>query len=517
MKKIIFTSILLFSLILIPVNVFAAKIYLSPSTYSYGVGQEFDVDVNVSSDISMNTAESEISFDPSSVNVVSVSTQGSPFTIWVTYPTFSNTTGKINFSGGIPFPGITGIAKVFTIKFKSLKQGSSDITFGSGEVLANDGSGTNILSESSGASYSYVYAPLFVSCTNSATSTVNQKAVFSSKASGGSGVYTYSWTGDCINKTSSCEKTFQEIGKKQSKITVTSGDSTATADCTINTVNPALSVTCSYLPEDPQTNSEIIFSAKAQGASAPYNYSFTGDCQSSSDTCKSTFTTSGDKSAKVTVTSGSEKSSATCSLNVRQSCDCVNASQGGSSAYISGTNSGKSICYQGKCVKAYIGGQDDCSQDTDCQGVGFSSTENTETRSMISTDFLKTSQNMILGTVSSIVEKVVVVKETVKSPVVSSAVKTVSVVCMTAGVSPLFVLRIAFMILGLFGVKREQYSPSKSVKMMFKILFMTGFVLSIFDLWANPGIVTLSLLSAYVISMLFVLRRNLKGMSDVWY
>lgn len=134
----------------------AANLYFSPSSGSYAVGANFSVSVYVSSaDQIMNAASGIISFPHDKLEVTSLSKTGSIFTLWVQEPSFSNNAGTVNFEGIVLNPGFTGaMGKIITINFKIKTAGIALINFSSGSVLANDGKGTNILTNLGDAQFS---------------------------------------------------------------------------------------------------------------------------------------------------------------------------------------------------------------------------------------------------------------------------------------------------------------------------------------------------------------------------
>lgn len=124
-----------------------ASLYFSSPSGSYTVGSALSVSVYVSSaDQAMNAASGVISFPQDTLEVTSLSKSGSIFTLWVQEPSFSNSAGAVNFEGIVLNPGFTGAdGKIITINFRVKAAGAALVNFSSGSVLANDGSGTNIL------------------------------------------------------------------------------------------------------------------------------------------------------------------------------------------------------------------------------------------------------------------------------------------------------------------------------------------------------------------------------------
>jgi hypothetical protein len=140
----------------LPGIVSADTLYLSPSSGSYSPGQTFSARVFVSSLAqSINAVSGTVTFPTDKLQVVSVSKTNSILTLWVQDPSYSNSQGTVSFEGVVPNPGFTGSAgSIATITFRVVGQGAASLKWSSGSVLANDGSGTNILKNLNNASYS---------------------------------------------------------------------------------------------------------------------------------------------------------------------------------------------------------------------------------------------------------------------------------------------------------------------------------------------------------------------------
>jgi cbb3-type cytochrome oxidase subunit 3 len=136
---------------------------LRPLNGSFGVGSTFYVDVLINAEgIALNAAQATISFSSDKLKVTELSKKSSIFTLWPNEPVFSNSEGKISFTGGLPTPGFIGESgKVITILFQAKAVGHASINF-SGEIItANDPFGTNIFSSSQKGSYSIVASSEF--------------------------------------------------------------------------------------------------------------------------------------------------------------------------------------------------------------------------------------------------------------------------------------------------------------------------------------------------------------------
>lgn len=134
-------------LVLCPVLTLAADFKVSVNKSNVVVGELITARVIVSSaDQSANALSGILSFNPSKLQVTSLSKSGSIVNLWVTEPDFSNAKGQVSFEGAILNPGFMGQAgTVLTINFKAKEAGSATISFANGSILANDGEGTSIL------------------------------------------------------------------------------------------------------------------------------------------------------------------------------------------------------------------------------------------------------------------------------------------------------------------------------------------------------------------------------------
>lgn len=147
MVKIYKIALLTFLWTFWPAYLFAATFSFYPHSSTQNVGSTFTLDVSVeSSDQAMNAASTTISFPKDKLEVVSVSKAGSIFSLWVQEPSFSNSSGTITFEGIVLNPGFKGeSAKIISVTFRAKQEGGVNIKFLSGSILANDGTGVNIL------------------------------------------------------------------------------------------------------------------------------------------------------------------------------------------------------------------------------------------------------------------------------------------------------------------------------------------------------------------------------------
>jgi hypothetical protein len=244
-NKIIFFS-LIFFIAVFPVPVFAvpsAELYLDPASGSHIIGNNFTVSVILDTGgTTVNAVQGDLTFDKSKFAVSSIDTSQSIFSIWVKYPSFSNSSGTISFAGGSPNPGFTGKGSIFTINFKGIALGTGGASFEPGQkVLLNDGLGTEITSNTSGGEYTILPSALSASCSALPVfANVNQSVVFNASASGGVGAYSYSWSGDCEGNSPSCGKSYDASGVKTATVQVTSGDKISSANCSTTIIAACL-------------------------------------------------------------------------------------------------------------------------------------------------------------------------------------------------------------------------------------------------------------------------------------
>lgn len=149
--KIIFTTVFGF----LPLIIFSATLSFSQPDPAYKVGQVFSTSIFVgSSDQAMNAVSSSISFPKDILEVIAVSKAGSILSLWAQEPSFSNISGRIGFEGIVPNPGFIGSAgKIISVTFRAKAEGVAKLSFLSASVLANDGLGTNILTDHSVISF----------------------------------------------------------------------------------------------------------------------------------------------------------------------------------------------------------------------------------------------------------------------------------------------------------------------------------------------------------------------------
>ena len=154
-KKIVFTF---FLFLLLPIVAFGATLGFSPASGSYQSGSVFTVNVYANSNgTAFNALSGVVSYPKDLLDVVSISKGQSIISLWVQEPSFSNTSGAVNFEGIVLNPGYNGTnGKVLTVTFKVKSVGTANLSFSSGSILANDGEGSEIISGKGTAQFTLI-------------------------------------------------------------------------------------------------------------------------------------------------------------------------------------------------------------------------------------------------------------------------------------------------------------------------------------------------------------------------
>ncbi len=134
------------------------RIMLAPQTSPYvEVGERFIVNIELTTDAPVNAVGGIIQFDPTRLEMTSLSRQNSVVTLWSEEPTYSNHDGRVHFSGGIlhaPERPSRDVSHIFQIEMLALQSGDALVQVLDPQILAHDGFGTNIAGTSNAIHYS---------------------------------------------------------------------------------------------------------------------------------------------------------------------------------------------------------------------------------------------------------------------------------------------------------------------------------------------------------------------------
>ena len=162
-KKFIFTLIFVVFLSVLPVApVFAAKLFLSPSGGTFTVGSTFNVNIFLDTEgESVNTVKAILNFPADKMQLISPSVGQSIISVWTAQPIFNNQTGSIRLTGGIP-NGVnvqSGLVTSLTFRVKQIASPALVRFSDESRVLANDGSGTDVLQNVQSGIYNFILPP----------------------------------------------------------------------------------------------------------------------------------------------------------------------------------------------------------------------------------------------------------------------------------------------------------------------------------------------------------------------
>lgn len=140
-----------------------ASLFLSPSGGAFPIGSTFDVSIHLNTNGQfVNAIEVQLKFPANKLQVVSPANAPRSFIdIWATPPSYSNKDGTVTFQGGVHKPGINtdnGIISTVTFRVKDTGSASVKILDDSRVYLA-DGTGTDVLTKTTGAIYQLVLPP----------------------------------------------------------------------------------------------------------------------------------------------------------------------------------------------------------------------------------------------------------------------------------------------------------------------------------------------------------------------
>ena len=138
----IFLFALLF--VFLPFFARAATMSISPANGTFSVGDRVTLKIVVSGDVPLNAVSGLVSIPSSFFSIESISKSGSIISFWVTDPSFSRADSTVHFEGVAltPFQGNNGV--ILNVTLKALKPGTANISYVEGQILANDGEGTDI-------------------------------------------------------------------------------------------------------------------------------------------------------------------------------------------------------------------------------------------------------------------------------------------------------------------------------------------------------------------------------------
>ncbi len=140
-------ALLLYSITAIA-SVEAADLSFSPQSQLVEEGRPFVVSIEIDrNDTIINGVAGKMVYPSDLLKVVSVSKNSSIIQMWSQEPDFRTEIGKTSFEGIVLNPGFSGgKGLIYKVSFLPLATGTATVSFSSGNIYANDGEATDVLS-----------------------------------------------------------------------------------------------------------------------------------------------------------------------------------------------------------------------------------------------------------------------------------------------------------------------------------------------------------------------------------
>jgi hypothetical protein len=182
---------------------------------------------------------------------------------------------------------------------------------------------------------------LTASCrANVSSAEPGEKVTFTTDVSGGSGSYTYEWSGsdDLTGNRDTVTKSYDDEGNKNAHVIVRSGSESVVANCDVNIDEPSIDVgggshshhssnnnkdldaQCKALTDDPVVGQVVTWDVDVDDSEGHIDYDWESDEGFTSDESRfrTTYNTPGRKEVKVTVEDKNDEVTDSCSVNVGQ-------------------------------------------------------------------------------------------------------------------------------------------------------------------------------------------------------
>lgn len=123
-------------------------VFFMPRTDTISVGETSDIDIRITAVAPINTIGATIKFDPTVLNVVSISKETSFLDLWTEETSINEDTGEIRFSGGtVRRGGLFGSGTILTLSVRAKQEGRTELVFSSADIFAHDGKASRVRNE----------------------------------------------------------------------------------------------------------------------------------------------------------------------------------------------------------------------------------------------------------------------------------------------------------------------------------------------------------------------------------
>ena len=126
----------------------------SRGTPYVAVGDTFSANISINSPDAINSIGGNLIVPENTLEIIEVSLNDSLVDLWAVEPKITEGSNTILFGGGIiREDGFVGAGNIFTVKMQAIAAGDTTISLKNPEMLAHDGTGTNLLTQKTDLSY----------------------------------------------------------------------------------------------------------------------------------------------------------------------------------------------------------------------------------------------------------------------------------------------------------------------------------------------------------------------------
>ncbi len=158
-------------------------------------------------------------------------------------------------------------------------------------------------------------------CPTTGTYNIGQTVTWTASASGGTGNYTYSWSGDVSGSNQSVSQTYGSAGTRTANVVITSGGQSITRSCSVtiqgNNNYNNLGGYCYATPNSVTVGQQVTWFAYGSGGNGNYTYNWSGAVSGYGNNIVTSYSYPGTQNATVRITDSTGQSTTqSCQINV---------------------------------------------------------------------------------------------------------------------------------------------------------------------------------------------------------
>lgn len=122
---------------------------ITPNDTTYiAVGDTFLANININNADAINSVGGNLIVPENTLEIIEILPDDSLIDLWAIEPKITGVSNTVLFGGGILREGgFVGAGNIFTVKMQALASGNATISLKDPEMLAHDGTGTNLLTQ----------------------------------------------------------------------------------------------------------------------------------------------------------------------------------------------------------------------------------------------------------------------------------------------------------------------------------------------------------------------------------